>query len=393
MGLGVLAFVVALIGSIMLHEAGHLLTAKRFGMKATQYFVGFGPTLWSRHRGETEYGVKAIPAGGFVKIVGMTDLEEIDPADAPRAFYRQPAGRRAIVLGAGSFTHFVLGFFLLVLAYGAFALPKGTTTEVDQVSQCVTQEKQKKCAGEPASPARQAGFQPGDVVVAIDGKPVTVWEDFTDVVRAHPASDAVVTVVRNGETRKLTAPIVRLPRKVDGKVVEVGTIGLVPVVEYERLGPVRALEESVSTTGTFFTATGKAIADIPGKVPSAFRKAFLGEKRDLSDLVGPVGVAKFSGQAFGKGRYVEFLEGIAALNVFIGVLNLLPLLPLDGGHLAILGFEQARSRLARLRGRRDPGRVDIRRLLPSAYAVIMFFAGLTLLLLYSDITNPIANPF
>ncbi len=396
MGLGVLAFVVALIASIMLHEAGHLVTAKKFGMKAVQYFVGFGPTLWSFRRGETEYGVKGIPAGGFVKIVGMTDLEEIAPEDEDRAFYRQPAPQRAVVLAAGSFMHFVLALFLIYLTLVALGLPQ-STREVSFVSTCVT-KKEPDCKDQPASPAKLAGLRKGDTVVAFDGQPVESWnEDFADRVRTHPAGPATVTVDRDGRRLDLEVDVVRIDREDrehPGRLVNTGVIGLTPVLVYERVGPLAAMTETFKGMGSLFSGTAEAIVKIPGQVPDAFRQAFGDEERDPADnLTGIVGAAQLSGQAVRSGRIVDFLFLLAGLNVFIGVLNLLPLLPLDGGHLAILGYEQARSALARLFGRRDPGRVDIRKLMPGAYLVIVFFAGLTLLLLYSDITNPVANPF
>ena len=165
---GIVAFIVVLLVSVMIHEAGHFATARVFGMKATEFFVGFGPTLWSRKRGETEYGVKAIPAGGFVKIVGMTDLEEIDPADEPRAFYRQPAWQRAIVLAAGSFMHFVIAFVLLVFVFAALGTGT-TTTTLARVAPCIPSEAAAtSCAADdPESPARAAGLLPGDTVIVL----------------------------------------------------------------------------------------------------------------------------------------------------------------------------------------------------------------------------------
>src|SRR5437762_7887079 len=171
--LGILIFVVALLFSIMLHEAGHFVTAKKFGMKVTQFFVGFGQTLWSRRKGETEYGVKAIPAGGFVKIVGMTDLEDIDPADEPRSFRRQPGWQRIIVLAAGSFMHFALAFVLLfALAAGIGLAGAGTSATVGAIATCVPSRLTAGCnASTPASPAQQAGIPAGDHPIPVAAPP------------------------------------------------------------------------------------------------------------------------------------------------------------------------------------------------------------------------------
>src|SRR4051794_2273438 len=177
---GVIAFSVALIVSVMLHELGHFATAKRYGMKATRFFVGFGPTLWSTHKGETEYGVKAIPAGGFVKIVGMTPLEQLEPGDEDRAFYRQPTGRRTVGLVAGSFMHFVICIVLVLFASLAIGQVVETTPALAKTTDCVASGTDQTCGKGDAvqAPAKAAGVQPGDVVVAIDGKKVKDGDDF-----------------------------------------------------------------------------------------------------------------------------------------------------------------------------------------------------------------------
>jgi membrane-associated protease RseP (regulator of RpoE activity) len=205
--LGILIFVLALLFSIMLHEAGHFVTAKKFGMKVTQFFVGFGQTLWSRRKGETEYGVKAIPAGGFVKIVGMTELEDIDPADEPRSFRRQPGWQRIIVLAAGSFMHFVLAFVLLfALAVGIGLASPGTSTTIGAVDTCVPASLTAACKpSNPASPAKQVGIRAGDKIIAVAGKPVRNWAQMGKVLRSQPAGTPVtVTVQRAGRQLTLT---------------------------------------------------------------------------------------------------------------------------------------------------------------------------------------------
>ncbi|HLZ37243.1 MAG TPA: site-2 protease family protein [Mycobacteriales bacterium] len=403
MTLGVVAFVVVLLLSIMLHEAGHFLTAKRFGMKATQFFLGFGPTLWSFRRGETEYGVKAIPAGGFVKIEGMTPLDELAPGEEERAFYRQPAPQRAVVLAAGSVTHFLLAFVLLFAVLVGLGVPTGReTTALASVSECVPATPTQACRpDDPPSPAKAAGLRPGDRIVEFAGEPVTDWRDFTQRVRHAPPGPTSLVVERDGRRVTLRPSVVlaERPSLADPSRTErVGVLGIVPQSQTERVGPVAGLGRSAELMGRLFAATGQALVAIPAAVPKLWDQALHDSPRDASGLIGPVGAARISGQALETGapatqKVASFLLLMAGLNVFIGVFNLLPLLPLDGGHLAILAFEQARSRIARALGRRDPGRVDLTKLLPAAYFVVALFIGLSVLLLLSDIVNPVTNPF
>jgi membrane-associated protease RseP (regulator of RpoE activity) len=394
--LGVVFFAVALLLSIALHELGHLLTAKRFGMKASRYFIGMGPTLWSTWRGETEYGVKAFPVGGFVKIVGMTQLEELeDPRDEPRAFWRQPGGQRAVVLGAGSFMHFVIALVVAYVALLSWGFPTDDTTRIDVVAECLQPADGGSCADQPAAPARDAGVQRGDEVVAFEGRPIEKWEQFSEAVHDHPDGPAELVVDRDGQRLPLRVQVRRAPTEVEpGKVETVGRIGVSPG-GFVRYTPVSAL----SATGRFVweTTSGsvKALGEIPGKLPQLFKDTAADRPRQIDDggAVSVVDLGRFSAQAFETGNFLPVLLMIASLNIFVGLFNLLPLLPLDGGHLAILAFESVRSRLARLFGRRDPGRVDLRRLMPAMVAFIVVLGSVSLVLLYAGIANPIANPF
>ena len=406
MTLGVIAFVVALLLSIMLHEAGHFATAKRFGMKAPQFFIGFGPTLWSFRRGETEYGVKAIPAGGFVKITGMTPLEEVEPGDEGRAFYRQKAWQRSIVLGAGSFVHFVIAFVLLFAVLAIVGTPKLIPT-VNTVSACVpatltTDPTPKACASLPPSPAKTAGLQHGDRIVAFDGKPVADWDALTAALRKHGPGSATVTFVRDGD--RITRPVDLVAAKrpsLDNpdKTETVGVLGVTATEVAKREGPIAAVTKAATGFGSLTKATFVALGNLPSAVGNLFHSTVDGTKRSADGLVGPVGVARVSGEALAQqgtplfDRIGTFLLLIAGLNIFVGIFNLLPLLPLDGGHLAVLGFEEGRRKVYRLVGRADPGRVDMTKLLPAAYLVMVLFIGLSVLLLLGDVVNPIANPF
>lgn len=395
--LGFLGFVVALLVSVSLHEGGHFLTARRYGMKASQFFVGFGPTLWSRQSGETEWGFKAVLAGGFVKIVGMTSLEEIDPADEERAFWRQPARRRAVVLASGSIVHFFIAIGLVLLMSLLIGKAVEKPPMIDQVTPCVTAAADLECAdgGSLPGPASEAGLQVGDIVVAVAGTPVDSVREFVTQVRRFPAETVAVTVERQGVRQdfRLTPAAVLRPSLDDPQVTErVGAIGVVPRFRQgtERLAPVEAVGYSVTTMGTILTGIVETFTEKLDTITKVYT-----DERDPNGFIGVVGAGRISGEVLASEetfafKALNFFFLIAGLNFFVGVFNLLPLLPLDGGHLAVLLFEQARDRVKRLFGYTGPlRRVDLNRLMPLTYAVVVFFAGFTLWLLGADIVNPI----
>jgi membrane-associated protease RseP (regulator of RpoE activity) len=386
--LGVAIFVVALLLSIMLHEAGHFATAKLFGMKVTQFFIGFGQTIWSRKRGETEYGIKAIPAGGFVKIVGMTDLEDVDPADEPRSFRRKPGWQRIIVLAAGSFMHFVLALFLLcVVAAGVGLETASTTTTVGAVETCVPANVNSAClVGDPASPARKVGLHAGDKILSIAGQPVGDWAQMGKEIRSQRAGTVVAVVVeRHGHRVTLH------PRFAD--LAGRGTyLGVSPLVVFQRTGPLAA----ASYAGHEFWQMLKGSADVVASLPRAIPDLFAKNRANTpgGQVTSVVGAGNVTGQVLAariswqpKADLVLLI--IASLNIFVGAFNLLPLLPMDGGHLAIVIYERARAWLARLRGRPDPGPVDYRRLIPVSVGVFALLVGVGLLLIMADIVNPV----
>jgi membrane-associated protease RseP (regulator of RpoE activity) len=391
---GVIAFIVALLVSVVLHEAGHFLAAKRFGMRATEFFVGFGPTLWSRRHGETEYGVKALPLGGFVKITGYTPLESIEPADEPRAFYRQPAGRRAVVIAAGVVMNFILAFVLLMVLAMAVGLrtPGSGTTTVDAVSACVPARPQTGCvAGDQPSPAAEAGLRAGDKIISLGGRPVADWEQLRQAIRAQPIGAPVPIVVqRGGRPVELSVR----PAEVGGGPF-LGVTARVTGQEYERLGPVDAAVFAVEGIGRVLGGIGTAVADLPAAIPRLFSP----ERGDTpgGQVGSVVGATQVSGQIFSaddswRDRIALFLSLVISVNVFLGALNVLPLLPLDGGHLAVLAYERSRAAVARVRGRSDPGNVDLTKLLPMTYIAVVLLIGLGVLLILADVLNPLTLP-
>ncbi|TDD30720.1 RIP metalloprotease [Actinomadura sp. KC06] len=395
--LGAVAFVVALLLSVMLHEGGHLVPAKRFGMKATQYFVGFGPTLWSTRRGETEYGVKAIPLGGFVKIVGYTPLEEIDPADRPRAFYRQPAGRRAIVIVSGVVVNFVFAFLLLMAMAMTVGVPQsGTVTStVEEVTPCVPAGMRAACEeGRPRSPAAAAGLRAGDRVVSFNGTPVSDWTELTKAIdKAKPGQTVQLVVQRPGNAQPTTLPISLAD--VDGQPF-VGMSAKVVGGGYDRAGPLGATAFAARATGRTVAGIGEVAVDLPSAVPRLFSPDR--ESTPGGQVGSVVGATDVSGQIFAsetssaRDKIALFLSLVVSVNIFLGALNVLPLLPLDGGHLAVVGYERARAAVNRIRGRPDPGTVDMTRLLPLTYLAVLVLVGLGVLLILADVFNPLQLP-
>jgi membrane-associated protease RseP (regulator of RpoE activity) len=384
--IGALAFVLALLVSVVLHEGGHFATAKLFGMKATQFFVGFGPTIWSRTKGETEYGIKAIPAGGFVKIVGMTDLETLETQDDDkRAFWRFPAGKRAIVLVAGSTMHFVLTVVLIFAAL-LIAPAASSSATIDTPASCLSADAAKACAGTDASPALAAGLKAGDKLVSVNGKQVKSFDDLRDAIRADKSVQPLaVSYERAGTVRSTTiTPVLQTQGS-----AKVPVLGITP--QFVHVGPATAARKTITMLGTFISGTASSIAHFPDRVSTIFSN-----HRDPNGAVGVIGISRVSGDLLSTSgigwdtRIGDFLLLVAGVNLFVGVFNLLPLLPLDGGHLAVLGFEQLRDRIRRLRGYRGPlKRVDLTKLLPATYAVVAIFATLTVVLASADIVNPI----
>ncbi len=353
----------AVLISVALHEAGHFLTAKKFGMKVTQFFVGFGNTVWSTKRGETEYGIKSLPFGAFVRITGMTTFDEVTPEDEPRAMRNKPRWQRAIVMVAGSFMHFALAFVLLISLALIVGHANDNTTTIGSVSSCVpaneTALNQGSCQhSQGTAPARQAGIRAGDKIIEIAGKPVHTWTQLGSVIRAQPAGRPVSVIVQRGSTR-LTLSLT--PATIPGR--RGSYLGIGDALIFQRASPVGALSFSGSAFGQVLTGSAAAVAKLPAALPALFAK--------------------------NRSHTPDLLLIIISLNIFIGAFNLLPLLPLDGGHLAVIFYEQVRAWLARLRRRPDPGLVDLQRLVPVSVGVFALLIGLGVLLMAADIFNPV----
>ena len=398
MAIGVLAFVVALLTSVMLHEAGHFVTAKLFGMKATQFFVGFGPTLFSRQHGETEYGVKAIPAGGFVKIIGMTPLEEVAAEDQPRAFINKPGWQRFIVLVAGSTMHFLIALGLLfVVLLGWPSVVQGAG-QVASVQSCMTPASDGSCAAGAAAVPAQGKLLADDVITAVNGQAVVHGSAQVVTFTSHaPAGPVTFTVQRAGKT----IDVVVTPVVVNGKARVGISLTDADDTTYHRAGFSGAVTGTFRTFDTLWVGSFKALGTVPHAVGQLFHNFNAPRKVDANSgggqVTSVVGVAQFAGEAFKASGFsggVATLIGIvASVNIFVGIFNLFPFLPLDGGHVAILGYEKARNAWRRRRHLVPAGPVDLAKLMPFTYGVLAIIVAVSALILFADIANPVANPF
>ncbi len=398
---GVLAFVVALLISVMIHEAGHYLTAKRFGMKVTEFFLGFGARIWSFRRGETEFGIKAIPAGGYCKIVGMAPGEEVAPEDQHRRFLSGTVPQRLIVLGAGSFLHFVLGFILVLILFSGIGTVRALNT-VEEVAPCILTQGQSECApSAPRSPALSAGLLVGDEIISVrsvgaqsEGEKMK-WGEIVTLIRASANEELIFTIDRSGELLELTIPVAS--RTIDGQ--SFGVIGVVNDFGKVRLGPIDGIVESATFVRDVTTGSFEALIKLPTLIPALIDQTFGGEERDPEGLVGIVGVARTTGEAAGSERLdtsdkiTFFIVMVAGLNIFVGIFNLLPILPLDGGHMAVAIADGVKRTSARLRKRPMPEPIDVEKLTPLTLVVVVLLLSLTVLLVIADIVNPVRLGF
>ncbi|WP_344050325.1 site-2 protease family protein [Streptomyces thermoalcalitolerans] len=424
--LGIVVFVVGLLVSIAWHELGHLSTAKFFGIRVPQYMVGFGPTLWSRRKGETEYGIKAIPLGGYIRMIGMfppgddgritarstspwrgmiedaraAAFEELEPGDEKRLFYTRAPWKRIIVMFAGPFMNLVLAFVLFLVVLMGFGISQQTTT-VSSVSQCVIAQSENRdtCRKtDPLSPAAAAGLKAGDTIVSFNGVRTDNWDQLSDLIRANPGKKVPIVVERDGRDVTLHAKIAtnQVAKKdsrgqiVPGEYVEAGFLGFSAANGIVR----QDFGQSLTWMGDRLGEAAHSIASLPAKVPALWNAAFDGAPRQPDSPMGVVGAARVGGEIFTLDipptqQLAMALMLVAGFNLSLFLFNMLPLLPLDGGHIAGALWESLRRHLARLLRRPDPGPFDVAKLMPVAYVVAGVFICFTLLVLIADVVNPV----
>jgi len=431
--LGVIFVAIGVAVSIALHEVGHLVPAKLFKVRVTKYMIGFGPTLWSRKKGETEYGFKALPLGGYVSMIGMyppnkedggvrpsstgmfqtlaTEArsvahEEVGPGDEGRVFYKLPVWKKIIIMLGGPAMNMVIGLVLLAVLLMGFGVAQATTT-ISDVSKC------QVAAGETVdpdsadcklTPAAAAGLQPSDKVTSFDGKPVTSWDELTSWIRSSAGREVPITVERNGATVATTVTPVLSSRPVigtDGRpeqdangVLKYQEVGFLGIGAQSALVPQPA-SAVLPMAGENIKQISGVIFNLPARVVGVAKAAFSEEPRDPNGPISVVGVGRVAGEVAAmeqvplQARIGTLIGLLAGLNFALAIFNLIPLLPLDGGHVAGALYEGARRRLAKLRGKPDPGAFDIAKLLPVTYVVAALLLCMSVLLIYADIVKPV----
>ncbi|MFQ6228925.1 M50 family metallopeptidase [Nocardia sp. NPDC002869] len=391
--LGFVLFALGITISIALHECGHMWTAQATGMKVRRYFIGFGPKVFSFRRGETEYGVKWLPLGGFCDIAGMTALDELEPEEVDRAMYRQATWKRLVVMSGGIGMNFLLGFLLIVVLAVGWGLPNlnQPATGLGNMS-CVASQHPDgtldTCTG--PGPAQRAGLRRGDVVTAVDGVEVSTWDEFQSLTQEQ-TGPFTYTIDRDGQSMDIQVVPERAMRypKDGGPGREVGVVGVGQLyIEPTQYGVLSAIPASAAFTGEMFIRTVQSLAQMPAKVADLW-EAVTGGERDAETPVSIYGASKIGGETAERGYWNIFIMVLASLNFFLGAFNILPLLPLDGGHIAVVLYEKLRNTVRGWKGQAPGAPVDYLKLLPLTYVAVVIGGAYMMLTLAADIINPI----
>ncbi|PSL01150.1 membrane-associated protease RseP (regulator of RpoE activity) [Haloactinopolyspora alba] len=427
---GIVLFFVGLMLSIALHEVGHLVPAKLFGVKVSQYMVGFGKTIWSRRRGETEYGVKAVPLGGYVRMIGMfppelggrsselrqsstglfqtmardarnSSREEIGPGDEDRVFYRKAWWKKLIVMLGGPAMNVVLAVLLAGSVLMTFGNPEKPVYSpvISSVNECVipASENRTDCApSDPRAPANEANFRPGDEVLSVGSQRVSTWPEVSEAIADAGAGPVEVVVERDGEQLTLRPDLLVAerpdPSDEAGDVQQTSFLGIAPTFQHFQREDVAG---TLAWTGDFVTRTAEAMSHIPQRMVDVWDAAFGGGERGRDTPVSIVGAGRIGGEIAsadaldGGQRIATFLMLLASFNMAIALLNLVPLLPLDGGHAAGALWEALKRAYAKVFRRPEPYPVDVAKALPIAYGVAVVLVGMSALLIYADFVNPV----
>ena len=393
---GVLLFALGIAFTIALHEWGHFTAARYYGMKVRRFFVGFGPEVFSFQRGETVYGLKAIPLGGFCDIVGMTNQDEVDPEDEPRAMRNKPCWQRIIVLLGGIIMNLLIALIILYGLAVTSGLPNqnpDTTAVVGEVGCVAPRQLDAKnlapCTG--SGPAAAGGVKAGDRIVGVDSTSLQSFEQLREYVKTRPNQTITLHVERGDQ--KLDLPVaVESASRLDetGREHTVGAIGVTskPVELFVSYGPVTAIGATAGFAGSLVTATLDGLASFPAKLPGVVASIF-GAEREADGPISVVGASHVGGVLAEHSAWPMFFLLLASLNFFLAFFNLVPLPPLDGGHIAVVLYECVRDFVRKLRGLAPMGPVNYDKLIPLTVAVAALLAGVGIIVIVADIVSPV----
>lgn len=394
--LGIVLFALGIGITVALHEAGHMFTARAFGMRVRRYFIGFGPRVASFTRGHTEYGLAAFPVGGFCDIAGMTAQDEfLTEEEQPYAMYTKPAWQRIIVLAGGITVNLLLGFIILLLIAMTTGLPNpdaDVRPRVGEVS-CAANQKAdgelEPCQG--VGPAGEAGVEPGDIVLALNGETMDSFAQLRDTVMTHPGDTVTLSVERDGEPRDFDITLATVTRlNAEGQLVKVGAIGMTnQIIDIrETYSFVDAFPATARYSGYALNATVQGIAQFPAKIPGVVASIF-GQERDVNGPMSVVGASRVGGELVERSLWSSFFMMLATLNFFLALFNLIPLPPFDGGHIAVIIYEKIRDALRRLMGKKPKGPADYTKLMPVTYVLAFVLMAVGALIMIADVVNPI----
>lgn len=394
--LGIILFALGIGITVALHEAGHMFTARAFGMRVRRFFIGFGPTVASVTRGHTEYGLAAFPVGGFCDIAGMTSQDEfLTEEEKPHAMYKKPWWQRIIVLAGGITVNLLLGFIILLIIAMTTGLPNpdaDVRPRVGEVS-CTSDQKLdgelEPCQG--LGPAGQAGVEPGDIVLALNGEAVDSIAQLRDAVMQLPGETVTLEVERDGAQRSFDIPLDTVTRlNAEDELVSVGAIGmtneLIDIVETYSF--VEAFPATARYTGFVLDATVQGIAQFPAKIPGVVASIF-GHERDVNGPMSVVGASRVGGELVERSLWSSFFMMLASLNFFLALFNLIPLPPFDGGHIAVILYEKLRDGIRRLMGKEPKGPADYTKLMPITYVLAFLLMAVGALIIVADVVNPV----
>lgn len=394
--LGIVLFALGIGITVALHEAGHMFTARAFGMRVRRYFIGFGPRVASFTRGHTEYGLAAFPVGGFCDIAGMTAQDEfLTEEEKPYAMYTKPAWQRIIVLAGGITVNLLLGFIILLLIAMTTGLPNpdaDVRPRVGEVS-CAANQKAdgelEPCQG--VGPAGEAGVEPGDIVLALNGETMDSFAQLRDTVMTHPGDTVTLSIERDGEPRDFDITLATVTRlNAEGQLVKVGAIGMTnQIIDIrETYSFVDAFPATARYSGYALNATVQGIAQFPAKIPGVVASIF-GQERDVNGPMSVVGASRVGGELVERSLWSSFFMMLATLNFFLALFNLIPLPPFDGGHIAVIIYEKIRDALRRLMGKKPKGPADYTKLMPVTYVLAFVLMAVGALIMIADVVNPI----